>query len=218
MQTILNSHNDTDAIVEYIRNEFSWKKLYFNHFSMTQKILYFLPISFVPSPVWGTYFAFHVHSWWTFLISGTLSIAAIWLFFKQKGILEKKVFEKKYKSACCKNALDFELEKLRTFLGEQNTDENRVMWKDYLKTSKRRVSFVPVIVGCSIPACSSFLPHDSAPTFFLGFASFVFLGMAFSFIHSPFCRLKIAVAGEAFKLICELDMRELGNVKSANEG
>ncbi|MDR3217572.1 MAG: hypothetical protein LBU22_01100 [Dysgonamonadaceae bacterium] len=214
METISGINNEAKAILEYIANDLSWRKLFFSKFSTWQKFSFFLPAPFICLPIYGTYsLLFKESSYFLFIIFAIIGIISIWTFAKQKTIIEKKVFEKYYLSESCKNILEFYLEKFSSFLGEQNTAENRALWIKYFKKKSNSLEswIIPLAFGFSpigFGLSEQFIePLKNYELYFMwAYISFMFLLVAFAFILPSIIDIKFKY-GEAFKLISELEKR-----------
>jgi hypothetical protein len=210
MEITTVNNSGTNIILEYVFKKTSWRELYFSKLSGGQKILFFLPVLFLYFPIYGTYDLFHRNSWFLFLSFGVIMLVSIWAFFKQKSYLEQKVFEKYYLSDSCKTALDYHLGKISMLLGDENTIENRALWKNHFKIKH---SIFPFIIFLPVFGfmCFQHLIRPYNKDFFLGFyfgwISIMILLMSFAFIMPAISdfKFKIAAHNEAFKLISELD-------------
>jgi hypothetical protein len=214
IKMMLSNYKDTEAILKYIAKDLSWRKFYFSQFTIGQKMLFFLPVFFFWLPIYGTYSLFTANSWTMFLICGVLAIVSIWAFSKQKAIFEKKVFRKQYQSDTCKSMFDFELEKFSLFLGEQNTVESRIFWKNYFKKKQLHPFPFIMIVGIGIFAFLQFGAYqNSVMEYFLAYIAFLFLLIALTFIHPALTdfKFKAASVNGALKFIDELDKRAAEN-------
>jgi hypothetical protein len=213
METVLSDSNGTAAILEYISRELSWRKLYFRKFPTGQKVLFFLPLPFLWPVLYGTYDLFNRDSWLLFAITGILMLVSIRAFFKQRSVFERKVFEKHYQSETCKNMLDFQVEKLSSFLGEHNTAENRICWKECFKPNSSFVficSIAGAIIGNGTVVVFWLFGKNCAREYCLITMSYIVLLMNLAFIMpavTDFGFLGIRKKNEALKLISEIDRR-----------
>lgn len=210
METTIVNNSGTNIILEYIFKKTSWRELYFSKLSNGQKILFFLPVLFLYFPIYGTYDLFYRNSWFLFISFGVIMLVSIWVFFKQKSYFEQKVFEKYYLSDSCKTVLDYHLEKISMLLGEENTIENRALWKNFFKIRHNRFPFIIFLPVFGFMYFQQLIrPHDK--DYFLGFYlvwfSLGILLMSFAFIMPAISDFKFkgAAYNEAFKLISELD-------------
>ncbi len=205
-----------NEILEYLSKEGLWKNLYFKKISIAQKIFFLLPVLFFFSPIWGTYSLFYNHSWFLFISTGILMIFSIWLFFKQKSYYEQNVFEKYYKTTNCNKISDLHSERVSTLLGEKNTKENRIIWKEYFsENSNNQLSIILILAitfginyGLQIikPEQKEFLAG-----FYVTFSVFMMSMIAFGILSPLFfyIRFKKAKYKEALNLIIQLDGKNI---------
>jgi hypothetical protein len=209
-------NKDENKILGYLSREGLWKNLYFRKISITQKIFLLLPIIFLFSPIWGTYSLFYNNSWIIFISTGALMLFSIWLFFKQKSYYEKKIFEKYYKTTNCNKISDLHAERVSTLLGEKNTKENRIVWKEYFsENSNNQLSLFMILAvtfginyGLRIikPEQKEFLAG-----FYVTFSVFMMSMIAFGILSPLFLyiRFKKAKYKEALNLIIQLDEKSV---------
>lgn len=144
MEVSISESTEIHLILEYITKKTSWKNSYFSKFSIGQKIIFFVPIPFLFFPIYGTYALFYEGSWFAFSSCGIVMLVSIWIFFKQKSRFEKDIFEKFYKSEKNKTISDLHITEISTLLGDQNTSENRDLWKIYFK--RKNNSKLPLFI------------------------------------------------------------------------
>ena len=121
----MTKNTGSDIILNYVRKNAFWKEMYFNHFSTKHKTLFFLPVIFLFSPIYGTYKLFYHDSWILFVSFGGAMLVAIYWFFKRKTYFEQKVFTRLYKTDHCNNVKELHIKTLSALLIDQNTPENR---------------------------------------------------------------------------------------------
>ena len=216
METTIVINSEITIILEYIFKKTSWRELFFRRFSIGQKFLFFLPVPFLYLSIYGAYDLFHNNSWVLFILFGLITLLSIWIFFKTKSILEKKVFNKFYLSETCKTILDYHIDNIARLLGEQNTLENRVLWKDYFKNKPNVFPFfifIPIFgfmffYNTSMFFYNTLRPHDKYYLeFHFGWFTLIILLMTFAFIMPAIKNFKFkrTAHNEAYKLILEMD-------------
>ena len=201
-----------NEILDYLSKEGLWKKLYFKKLSIVQKIFFLLPILFLFSPILGTYALFYNHSWLLFIITGVLMLFSIWVFFKQKTYYEQHLFEKHYKTTNCNKISDLHTQRVAALLGERNTKENRIHWKEHFSTNSNQqlntLWIVAIVFGINYglrimkPEQKEFLAG-----FYVTFSAFMMLLITFGILSPLFfyIRFKKVKYKEAFNLIIQLD-------------
>ncbi|MDR2848872.1 MAG: hypothetical protein LBV39_07200, partial [Bacteroidales bacterium] len=134
MEKVLKNPDDTKAIANFIAKEFSWYSLYFTKLSVWQKIfLLFLDFFGALLPIYGTFQLFTNHSWALFITFGILFMATYGLLYLFTERCVKQIFEKTYRSPVCSSINQYKLDKLSSFLGEYNTNENLVDWLTHFR-------------------------------------------------------------------------------------
>jgi hypothetical protein len=210
METPIVNNSGTSIILEYILKNTSWREVIFRKLTIGQKILFFLPIPFLYLSIYGAFDLFHNNSWILFILFGLLMLLSIWTFFKIKAALENRVFEKLYSSGNCKTILEYHIENLTKLLGEQNTSENRALWKDYFKykPNKFPIFITPFIFGLIFFQIIA-KPHDkdNLLVFYLGWFTLMIMLMTFAFIMPAITDIKFkrTTHNYAFKIVSEMD-------------
>lgn len=213
MEQTTETNNGADIILEYAYEKTSWRTLIFSKFTREQKILFFLPIPFLYLSIYGVYDLFYNNSWVLFLTFGFIMLLSMWAFFRIKSVLEKKVVESYYSASGCKNLAEYHLNNISELLGEQNTRENRALWKTQFKPKAGLTLFFTIGLMFVFMFSQNLFkqqPEHYLSVFYIGWFSFFIMVMSFAFIKPAFIdfKSKKAANNEAFKLIYELDKRE----------
>lgn len=212
MKNEVASDHGVNIIWNYAKKDYSWKESYFKHFSKTEKLLFFLPVSFLFLPIYGTYDLFYNHSWSLFVSLGLVMLFSIWWFHKQKAYMERQVVLRHYLSKDCSTVIDYHKQKLVESLGALNTQGNRSSWKTYFENKIAGQKHIAWIAACT----GGFFYYSfiSAPFIQEYLAIFYMLGigllaliMTAVFAIPAFTDLKFktAIAYQAYNLILELE-------------
>lgn len=212
MEPTTETNNGADLILEYAYEKTSWRALIFSKFTRQQKILFFLPIPFLYLSIYGVYDLFYNNSWVLFLTFGFIMLLSMWAFFRIKSVLEKKVIETYYAASGCKNLAEYHLHNISELLGEQNTPENRALWKTQFKPKAGLTLFFTIGLMFVFMFSQNLFkqqPEHYLSVFYIGWFSFFIVVMTFAFVKPAFIdfKSKKAAHNEAFKLIYELDKR-----------
>lgn len=212
MEQTTATNNGADLILEYAYEKTSWRALIFSKFTRQQKILFFLPIPFLYLSIYGVYDLFYNNSWFLFLTFGFIMLLGMWAFFRIKSVLEKKIVETHYSALGCKNLAEYHLHNISQLLGEQNTPENRALWKTQFKPKAGLTLFFTIGLMFVFMFSQNLLkqqPESYHSVFYMGWFSFFIVVISFTFIKPAFIdfKSKKAANNEALKLIYELDKR-----------
>lgn len=211
MKNEVASDHGVNIIWNYAKKDYSWKESYFKHFSKTEKLLFFLPVSFLFLPIYGTYDLFYNHSWSLFVSLGLVMLFSIWWFHKQKAYMERQVVLRHYLSKDCSTVIDYHKQKLVESLGALNTQGNRSSWKTYFK---EKISRKNKIVAITVLTGIFYYYFISAPFIQEHLAIFYLFGigllscfMTAVFVMPAFIdfKFKTAIAYQAHSLVLELE-------------
>jgi len=200
-----------NIIWNYVKNDYSWKELYFKNFTKAQKFLFFLPVVFLFLPVYGTYELFYNHSWTLFILLGLGMLFSIWWFHKQKAYFENKVNAKYYPLKAFSSINEYHKHRLIEILGELNTKENRSLWKSYfsgkMKNRRNIIGVAIMFVAVFSFQISSSFNKDHLLTYYMIGITLMPLLMTVVFIMPAFVNFKFkrALYNQAYNLVLELE-------------
>lgn len=201
----MKEKNDLKIIEDYIRKNLSWKEMYFKHFSVKQKLLFFMPLILFLAPVWGTLTLLHKNLWWAFIIGGFGMLLGIYLFFNQKKSFELKVFSKLYETDTCVTDLDYKVEKFKQFMSENNLWNKRYEISRSVKSDASLTS-IPIIIAAFLPIFMNNYKFDKV-MYYSVYMSLLFIFIAVIFVLPAF--IATGSKGMAQMILTEIEKRDL---------